>query len=63
MADMMKKSKADRDALVGYALEALKQLSAHLTYTLTGLRLGQDRGMLLNVKSYAQLHLIALDCT
>ena len=56
---MMNKTKAERAALVDYALKSLNQLSTHLTYTLTGLRVGRDRtkeAPLLRVRSYEQLH-------
>jgi len=56
---MMNKTKAERAALVDYALKSLNQLSTHLTYTLAGLRFGRDRtkeAPLLRVRSYEQLH-------
>ena len=56
---MMNKTKAERAALVDYALKSLNQLSTHLTYTLAGLRVGRDRtkeAPLLRVRSFEQLY-------
>jgi len=52
MTEMMAKSKADRAALVDYALRSLTQLSAHLSLTLAGLRLGSNGQPMLNVHRY-----------
>ena len=43
MQSALQKSAADRASLVQASLESLSQLSGHLTYTLGGLRIGQDR--------------------
>lgn len=55
MQELLQRSKADRAALVDYALKSLTQLSGHMAYTLGGLRIGQDRSSrapLLRVQSY-----------
>ena len=46
MTEIMAKSKADRAALVDYAIESLSSLASHLTHALAGLRIGDDRPLL-----------------